>query len=138
MAVDWTETQVAELIRLWNEGLPTSEIGRKLGTTKNAVVGKAHRMGLTKRQSPIRKKAAPKPEKPKIIRLRELRSGMCSWPHGEPGTPDFQFCGKPTVPSKPYCADHCAMAYVSGKERNNKDTTPAARPAAAAKKTAAA
>ncbi|MBL6946249.1 MAG: global cell cycle regulator GcrA-like protein [Rhodospirillales bacterium] len=121
MSVDWTEKQVAELIRLWNEGLPTSEIGRQLGTTKNAVVGKAHRMGLTKRQSPIRKK----PDEPKIIRLRELRAGMCSWPHGEPGTPDFQFCGRPTVPSKPYCADHCDMAYVSGKERGNKGSEAA-------------
>lgn len=139
MAVDWTETQVAELVRLWNEGLPTSEIGRRLGTTKNAVVGKAHRMGLNKRQSPIRKKV-PKVEKPKIIRLRELRSGMCSWPHGEPGTPDFQFCGKPIVPSKPYCAEHCAMAYVSGKERNNKGGNSAAMRAAATlpKKTVAA
>jgi len=126
MSVEWTEAKVAELISLWNEGLPTSEIGRKLGTTKNAVVGKAHRMGLNKRQSPIRKKA-PKPEEPKIIRLRELRAGMCAWPFGEPGKPEFQFCGKPSIPSKPYCLEHCSMAYVSGKERGgNKESAAAA------------
>jgi GcrA cell cycle regulator len=43
---------------------------------------------------------------------------MCSWPEGEPGTPDFRFCGKkPTIPGKPYCAEHCTRAYV----RNSKD-----------------
>lgn len=113
MTIEWTDEQIEELNRLWNEGLPTSEIGRLLGTTKNAVVGKAHRLGLTKRQSPIKKK----PEEKQVIRLRELRAGMCSWPIGEPGTPDFHFCGKPAVAGKPYCAEHCSMAYVSGKER---------------------
>ena len=119
MTIEWTDEQIEELVRLWNEGLPTSEIGRLLGTTKNAVVGKAHRLGLTKRQSPIKKKQ----EEKQVIRLRELRAGMCSWPIGEPGTPDFHFCGKPAIAGKPYCADHCAMAYVSGKER--KDTEAA-------------
>lgn len=113
MTIDWTDEQIEELIRLWNEGHPTSEIGRLLGTTKNAVVGKAHRMGLTKRQSPIRKK----PEVSRVIRLNELRAGMCCWPIGEPGTPEFRFCGKPAVAGKPYCGEHCAKAYVSGKDR---------------------
>jgi GcrA cell cycle regulator len=117
MTIEWTKTQIDELVRLWNKGLPTSEIGRLLGTTKNAVVGKAHRLGLTKRQSPIKKKQ----EEKQVIRLKELRAGMCSWPHGEPGKPEFHFCGKPAVAGKPYCAEHCAMAYVSGKER--KETT---------------
>jgi len=114
MTIEWTKKQIEQLIGLWNEGHSTSEIGRRLGTTKNAVVGKAHRMGLNKRQSPIRNKA---PEPPRIVRLNELRAGMCCWPIGEPGTSDFRFCGKPAMAGKPYCADHCAMAYVSGKDR---------------------
>ena len=113
MSVDWTEEQIKELIALWNQGLPTSEIGRKIGATKNAVVGKAHRLGLTKRQSPIRRK----PQEVRIVKLDGLRAGMCSWPIGEPGTEGFHFCGKPAVPGKPYCAEHCSIAYVSGKER---------------------
>lgn len=113
MTIEWTDDQIKELIRLWDQGLPTSEIGRLLGTTKNAVVGKAHRMGLSKRQSPIHKKV----EVSRVIRLSELRAGMCCWPIGEPGTADFRFCGKTAVPSKPYCPEHCAKAYVSGKDR---------------------
>lgn len=41
------------LTRLWDEGLTTAEIGRQLGIKKNAVIGKAHRMGLPARPSPI-------------------------------------------------------------------------------------
>ncbi len=114
MAVDWTPEKVEALIALWNESLPTSEIGRRLGVTKNAVVGKAHRLGLSKRQSPIRKR----PEDDEVVRLDGLGAGMCSWPIGEPGTPDFHFCGAPIVPSKPYCLEHCQRAYVkAGKDR---------------------
>ncbi len=62
MQVDWTPQRVSTLIALWNEGLSTAEMGRRLDVTKNAVVGKVHRLGLPKRQSPIRtggkKKAA--------------------------------------------------------------------------------
>ncbi len=53
-AVEWTSERIKVLMGLWEEGLPTSEIGRRLGVTKNAVVGKVHRLGLKKRQSPIR------------------------------------------------------------------------------------
>lgn len=51
----WTDEQVEELKRLWSEGLTTGEIGKTLGVSKNAVVGKAHRLGLTGRPSPIRR-----------------------------------------------------------------------------------
>ncbi len=108
MSIEWTPTRISVLIALWNEGLTTSEIGKRLDVTKNAVVGKVHRLGLPKRGSPIRQK--PKPAE--IISLDALRPGMCSWPHGEPGTEDFRFCGDPVVPDKPYCAEHCERAYV--------------------------
>jgi GcrA cell cycle regulator len=108
MSEEWTPTRVSVLIALWNEGLTTSQIGLRLGVTKNAVVGKVHRLGLPKRGSPIRQK--PKPAE--VISLAALRPGMCSWPDGEPGKDDFHFCGDPVVPDKPYCADHCGRAYV--------------------------
>ena len=111
MANEWTPLRVSVLIALWQEGLATSEIGRRLGVTKNAVIGKVHRLGLTKRQSPIRKfeeKTLPAD----IINLEKLTAGMCSWPSGEPGTEGFHFCGRPSAPDKPYCAGHCAQAYV--------------------------
>jgi GcrA cell cycle regulator len=72
MTIEWTPKRTEALIKLWKSGVPTSEIGRKLKVTKNAVVGKAHRLGLPKRQSPIpgkddkaaRTPAAPRPKQP--------------------------------------------------------------------------
>ena len=52
MSFEWTLACTKTLAKLWNKGLPTGEIGRRMGVTKNAVVGKAHRMGLPRRQSP--------------------------------------------------------------------------------------
>jgi GcrA cell cycle regulator len=51
--MEWTEAVIAELRRLWTEGLSTAEIGRRLGVSKNAIVGKAHRLALSPRPSPI-------------------------------------------------------------------------------------
>jgi GcrA cell cycle regulator len=51
----WTPGRDAELRALWDDrGLSTNEIGRRMGVTKNAVVGRAHRLNLPKRESPIR------------------------------------------------------------------------------------
>lgn len=68
--MEWSEEIIAQLKDLWAEGLSTAEIGRRLSITKNAVVGKAHRLGLPPRPSPIRrngskpKTAADKTEQP--------------------------------------------------------------------------
>ncbi|ACI51091.1 GcrA cell cycle regulator [Gluconacetobacter diazotrophicus PA1 5] len=59
MAMEWTEETIARLRELWQQGLSTAEIGRQLAVTKNAVVGKAHRLGLQSRPSPIRRPPAP-------------------------------------------------------------------------------
>ncbi|WP_239451492.1 GcrA family cell cycle regulator, partial [Elioraea rosea] len=53
--MDWTEEAIATLRQLWAEGLSTAEIGRRMGISKNAVVGKAHRLNLAARPSPIRR-----------------------------------------------------------------------------------
>ena len=53
----WTEEMVEELKRLWDEGVTTGEIGRRLNISKNSIVGKVHRLGLSGRPSPIKKKA---------------------------------------------------------------------------------
>ena len=60
----WTEDKVSQLRELWDQGLPTSQIGRILSFTKNAVVGKAHRIGLERRPSPI-KRSIMKPDRKK-------------------------------------------------------------------------
>jgi len=53
--MEWTEDTIARLRELWAEGHSTAEIGRRLGVSKNAIVGKAHRLDLPARPSPIRR-----------------------------------------------------------------------------------
>lgn len=121
MPVVWTDDRIAKLKKFWSDGLTTGEIGKRLGVSKNAVVGKAHRLKLKGRPSPIRRagtKPAPKKET-HVYTLADLNSQTCRWPIGDPKEEDFYFCGKPVIQGKPYCLDHCAAAYVgSNKNRN--------------------
>ena len=55
---DWTEETIAHLRALWDEGHSTAEIGRRMGLSKNAIIGKARRLRLTPRSSPIRAKGS--------------------------------------------------------------------------------
>jgi len=163
---DWTNKQIERLAKLWSEGYSTTEIGKKLGFSKNAVVGKVHRLGLASRNSPIRNvlekatsksgalkksaktttgsnsrpspkpvggsKAATKaskpipkaetgkskqsqtvtPAKPAGVPLMELSSEMCCWPIDSDGEIQL-FCGRRIFKSKPYCLEHCIMAYTN-------------------------
>ncbi len=149
--MEWNEETVARIRALWAEGHSTAEIGRRMGISKNAVVGKAHRLNLPARPSPIRRtpgeKKASRPRVRRItgptlpalqsvqrqpitasrapVLLRPVpaqprpvgRVSSCCWPLGEPGTPEFRFCGDPTVPAKPYCEEHVAIAYVRVRDR---------------------
>ncbi|PPQ40821.1 GcrA family cell cycle regulator, partial [Rhodopila globiformis] len=61
----WNEETIRHLRVLWAEGHSTAEIGRRLGVSKNAIVGKAHRLDLDARPSPIKRDAAkPVVERP--------------------------------------------------------------------------
>ncbi len=59
--MDWNDENIARLRQFWADGLSTAEIGRRMGVSKNAVVGKAHRLDLPARPSPIRRDGAPAP-----------------------------------------------------------------------------
>ena len=54
---DWTPEKVGLLRALWDEGESTAKIGKRLNVTKNAVIGKKHRLNLTPRPSPIRRRS---------------------------------------------------------------------------------
>ena len=56
--MDWSTEAIERLKALWAEGHSTAEIGRRMGISKNAVVGKAHRLSLSARPSPIRRDPA--------------------------------------------------------------------------------
>ena len=136
----WTSDKIKQLTKLWNKGKSTVEIARELGISKNAVVGKVHRLGLDARPSPIRvpktivpipAKSTQKSHQKEKISLLDLKINSCRWPYGEPGTDDFHFCGKDAQTGKPYCPEHCKIAYTSLKElalesaRNKKENKPA-------------
>ena len=63
----WTDERIATLKKMWEGGSTASQIADELGgVSRNAVIGKAHRLGLKSRPSPVKaakkKKAAPKPK----------------------------------------------------------------------------
>ena len=139
--MSWNQQKVDDLKKLWNEGVATSRIGEQLGFTKNAVIGKAFRLGLERRQN-SRKKTAQSQSvssvtmyretsvpgnsqitaKREVTRRREKFSfkksivgtgnfKSCQWPIGDPLEEGFHYCGGQNIPTKPYCIEHYKKAY---------------------------
>ncbi len=53
--MSWTEERMTVLKKLWAEGHSASQIAKQLGgVTRNAVIGKVHRLGLSGRSTPSR------------------------------------------------------------------------------------
>ena len=52
--------------------------------------------------------------------LLELTENTCRWPIGDPGNPDFFFCGGQTISSLPYCAFHARLAYQPPNARRDR------------------
>ena len=61
--MEWNEEAINRLRALWAEGHSTAEIGRRMNVSKNAVVGKAHRLNLASRPSPIRRDGEKSPRR---------------------------------------------------------------------------
>ena len=124
----WDEDKLNKLKKLWDEGLPITKIGNEIGVSRNAIAGKAHRMGLPKRNSPISKSGDPRKNQvvnvenskqlPLKILLREVEwsRNRCCWPLGDPKLPGFYFCGTSIVPGRPYCEEHSNLAYTTTRE----------------------
>ncbi len=142
--MSWTDDRVKVLEQLWGEGKTAAEIAKELGegVTRNAVIGKAHRLKLSSRMSPIQQnvkkvKSVQKVAPPitrrsrkvpiflgKELQMEDLRDKMCRWPNGEPEADNFSFCGCKTVEGSPYCEMHTSIAYqVTSRARqlNAKD-----------------
>jgi GcrA cell cycle regulator len=105
----WTAERIESLKQLWEQGVTTAEIGRRIGVTKNAVVGKVHRIGLVPRIV----KEMPPPRR----NVFDFTGPACMWPIGHPTDGDFHFCGEHPIAGKPYCEHHATKAYIRVKEQ---------------------
>jgi GcrA cell cycle regulator len=134
----WDEDKIALIKRMWDEGCSASIIANELGSgvSRNAVIGKLHRLGidgnsaprlLVKRKSneprrrvakPIVAKkvewqewpASPVPVEPSEHQLLPARGG-CKWPYGDVHDPDFHYCNAPTAGT--YCTHHVRRSQGS-------------------------
>ena len=191
--MSWTDERVEMLKTMWSEGKSASQIAKELGgVTRNAVIGKVHRLGLSNRvggadrpedeadvgafaeapapdpvpeaqaePQPAAAAAAARPaaarEAPPAVRVKpaagqplppqpagseispealanlaevakkarrlslmQLTERTCKWPVGDPATDDFWFCGLTTVPGKPYCETHVAVAFQPMSARRDR------------------
>lgn len=139
MRFDWTADHIEELRHLWlEEGLSASQIGARLGTTRNSVIGKVHRLGLKLRPAEVRKRktevlfsSSPwlttiKPPRsiPETIVSCSERCSLedleafdlrCRYPHGD--GPPYQFCGQTRIPGSSYCLAHLQACYTNPPPR---------------------
>ena len=138
--MSWTSEKVEKLKELWSKGHTASQIAEMLGdTTRNAVIGKAHRLNLSakiktraatsnqnfnnsfeekniktrrSRKSKFKSLIIDKdfePENPK--QLEELDENSCKWPIGHPDEDNFYFCGRSSLKDFSYCKLHLLYAY---------------------------
>lgn len=119
---EWNKDRIEELRLRWERGETCSEISRAMpGTTRSAVIGKVHRLGLPSRPHPIRSKLPkvktlpimkfdPTPTaEPLHIRMLNLTSKHCRFPYGEGA--NITFCGLAPKAGQPYCPDCCTRVY---------------------------
>ena len=138
--MSWTPEREEKLKQLWKKGHTGSEIANMLGsTTRNAVIGKAHRLNLPARSVSRRstqkvnteKDNAPEVKNQKLGRkarfrallldknfekenpkkLEELTDETCKWPIGHPYEEEFYFCGRKPMEKFPYCKLHVLYAF---------------------------
>lgn len=95
--MEWDDKTIARLRDLWAEGHSTAAIGRKMGVSKNAVVGKSHRLDLPARPSPIPHRIAREkpPEPDRRVKLQSLP------PLASVDTPLMLAGSSPASPSSP-------------------------------------
>ena len=149
--MSWNEEKVSKLKGLWGKGNTASQIAEIIGgISRNAVIGKAHRLNLSskiktrntsstqkfdnnseennsKQKQGIKSKFKSlliekdfEPENPK--KLEELDESSCKWPVGHPEEESFYFCGRSSLKDFSYCKLHLLYAYQP-KGRKEEPTT---------------
>ena len=149
--MSWTDEKVEKLKELWGKGSTASQIAEIIGgITRNAVIGKAHRLNLSAKiktraatsnqnfESTLEEKSYKnkrntrskfksliiekdfEPENPK--QLEELDENSCKWPIGHPDEKNFYFCGRSSLKDFSYCKLHLLYAYQpKGKKEDVTD-----------------
>ena len=147
--MSWNEEKVAKLKELWGKGNTASQIAEIIGgLSRNAVIGKAHRLNLSAK---IKTRTAAtnqnfensvlenknkrgrkgkfksliiekdfEPENPK--QLEELDENSCKWPLGHPNEKSFYFCGRSSLKDFSYCKLHLLYAYQPKGKKEEVDT----------------
>ena len=137
--MSWTDEKVNKLKELWGKGQTASQIAEILGgVSRNAVIGKAHRLNLSskiKTRSPIQstKKRDNYLEKQiqfkgrrgkfkslildknfepaKNLSLEELTEETCKYMEGNPDEKEATFCGRKNVEKFSYCPLHLMVVF---------------------------
>ena len=149
--MSWTEEKVAKLKDLWGKGSTASQIAEIIGgISRNAVIGKAHRLNLSakiktrssstnqknfksnQQENKFQKKSRRnkfksliiekdfEPENPK--QLEDLDESVCKWPIGHPNESSFYFCGRKSLKEFSYCKLHLLYAFQpKGKKEDSTD-----------------
>jgi len=138
--MSWTPEKEQKLRELWKKGHSGSQIAGMLGdTTRNAVIGKAHRLKLEARsiskqinkKTQVQKNNFPEIKKTKLGRkarfkallldknfeqenpknFEDLTDQTCRWPVGHPHEENFYFCGRKSLEKFVYCKLHVLYAF---------------------------
>ena len=120
--MEWNDETIGRLRTLWDEGLSTAEIGRRLGVSKNAVVGKAHRMTLPARPSPIRRDGSG-PARPAAPR-RVTGPTLPPLPASCVETPGIRPAAPPIAARNPDPASPSVRASVAAAPTGASDASP--------------
>ena len=135
--MSWTEEKVAKLKELWGKGNTASQIAEIIGgISRNAVIGKAHRLNLSakitkrlkvksKNVQGLEKNFERKSRKLKFrsllldkdfepaknLNLEELTENTCKYMEGHPNEISSSFCGRKTVEKFSYCPLHLIVVF---------------------------